>query len=126
MKKQIVDLLPEGAVRVDENNVYLKYVMEVGEARYHKEKKLEFPYTEIEEQWIDCRVPLGLTSELSKNVGISKMVMHPYEVEEAKKWVFNSILYGILVYEAKPKDAVYIWTEMVGECIKVCGLCEIW
>lgn len=124
MKKRIVELLEKRGYSNKKNE--LVYHIQEGDKLITKRKKIseEFKNYMIEEKWQDCRLPLNITSIVSKNIGITRVVKRKEEIDEAKQWVFECILVGILTHEAKPKGSVCIWVEECEENIKVCGLCE--
>ena len=126
MKKRIIDLLGN-PVKEYRGEKYLCYIIRNENGYESKKKRLsnECLELEIEEEWQDCRLPLPLTALTTNHVGIKKIIRRGHPIEEAKKWVFGSILYGILVRECIPQTPVLMFVEDKGEEIIVSGMCEV-
>lgn len=127
MKKRIVELLGNAIKDVGGKKILNYIIAKKGGGYESKKKELskECLELEIEEKWQDCRLSLPLTALTTNHVGIKKIILRGHPIEDAKVWVFNSIIYGILIRECIPQTPVLMFVEDKGEETIVSGMCEV-
>ena len=125
MKRQIVDILRDlnGGIVEKDGRTELCYTLRIANNLDTFRKDVTFIDTKIEDTWQEVRLPLYLNAATMDGINTAR-----YAFKEAtqsdKQWVFISILQGILVNNLVPKGQVVIWTENIGELVKICGFCE--
>lgn len=128
-KKRIVEILRDinggGVVYDGKTGSYtLYYHAQDGERIYIRKKDVTNNFTEIEENPKIVPYPSEHTTE--KCIRICKRTRKDSFgiVEKDREWVFISILHGVLVNDAKPKDHVEIHTMIGDEVVDTYGYCE--
>lgn len=127
-RKRIVEILrgiKGGGIVYDERtgSYTLFYHIKKGKKIYTRKKDVTDNYTEIEEKPKIVPYPsnygkercIAITKRSPKEIGV---------IDNDREWVFVSILHGILVKNAIPKDCVEMYSIIGEDVIDTYGCCE--
>ena len=127
MKRRIVSILLDKGGVVMEKGRYILHYKTYKDGKYFAHTKEVSQFTEIEDACVDCGledIPEG--PEGARKIGIRRIIKKgTFDLEEENRWLFISVLHGILVEDVIPVSPVYISKMLVGDNVEAIGVCYV-